>query len=275
MDLDEPLNRLELAAASVADDLGFVALADIAGLVTDTADWRLIGGHMVQIHAYRWRLGADLYRETLDADLGAPPLTITNHRIAERLAEIGYVRKAGDRFERPVNDVPAGINPNTQRRAVVDVLIPAYTSHARSDRRVGDTGITAIEVQGLATALLRSPVVVELALTRLNGQRLETTTMIPDEASALILKAFAWQRRSAPKDAVAIWRCLEIAQRAGVRHSDFDRDPEAAKIIRGAFDERNARAVTAIQTQRGLSDGASTQLATRIRALISQVVAER
>jgi hypothetical protein len=137
MDLDEPLTKLELAAASVADDLGFVALTDIASLVADSVEWRLIGGHMVQMHAYRWQLGADLYRETQDADLGAPPLTITNNRIAERLAEIGYVRTAGDRFEREVNDVPAGINPGTPRRAVIDVLNPAYTSHARSNWHIG------------------------------------------------------------------------------------------------------------------------------------------
>lgn len=40
-----PLNRLVLAAGSVADDLGYVALADIAGVLgIRTTEYRVIGG---------------------------------------------------------------------------------------------------------------------------------------------------------------------------------------------------------------------------------------
>jgi hypothetical protein len=45
-----PLNRVTFYAASVADDLGYVALSDLArmlGSVTD--DYRVIGGHMVTV----------------------------------------------------------------------------------------------------------------------------------------------------------------------------------------------------------------------------------
>ena len=63
-----PLNHIVLAAGSVADDLGCVALADIARLVDTSTDYRVIGGLMVTALAYRWNLGASLYRETLDAD---------------------------------------------------------------------------------------------------------------------------------------------------------------------------------------------------------------
>src|SRR5260370_39086728 len=45
MAADTPLNRLVLSAASVADDLGYVALADLAhALGAVTADYRIIGG---------------------------------------------------------------------------------------------------------------------------------------------------------------------------------------------------------------------------------------
>jgi hypothetical protein len=49
-----PLTRLTLGAVSVADDLGYVALNDLAralGNVTD--DFRVIGGHMVTVLAAR------------------------------------------------------------------------------------------------------------------------------------------------------------------------------------------------------------------------------
>jgi len=43
-----PLTRLTLGAASVADDLGYVALSDLAQALGDiAADCRVIGGHMV------------------------------------------------------------------------------------------------------------------------------------------------------------------------------------------------------------------------------------
>lgn len=74
---EHPLNRLVLAAGSVADDLGFVALSDLASVLREgnqEGDSRLIGGHMVSLHVQRWALGRELYRETQDADLGVPPV---------------------------------------------------------------------------------------------------------------------------------------------------------------------------------------------------------
>jgi len=66
MAADAPLSTLALGATSVADDLGYVALHDLAVALEDvTADYRVIGGHMVTMLAARWQLGASLYRETL------------------------------------------------------------------------------------------------------------------------------------------------------------------------------------------------------------------
>jgi hypothetical protein len=64
-----PLTRVVLAATSVADDLGYVALGDLAN-VLGTSTYRIIGGHMVTALVARWQLGAELYRETGDTDLG-------------------------------------------------------------------------------------------------------------------------------------------------------------------------------------------------------------
>lgn len=64
MAADAPLSRLVLAATSVADDLGYVALADLSRALEGAAtSYRIIGGHMVSALVARWRLGAELYRE--------------------------------------------------------------------------------------------------------------------------------------------------------------------------------------------------------------------
>ncbi len=56
----------------MADDVGFVALRDL-GRVMAGDNYRIIGGHMVMMLVARWALGADLYRQTQDTDLGAAP----------------------------------------------------------------------------------------------------------------------------------------------------------------------------------------------------------
>jgi hypothetical protein len=63
MPAGQPLSRLALAAASAADDVGYVALADLSQIMgRDVADYRVIGGHTVTVLAARWRLGPGLYR---------------------------------------------------------------------------------------------------------------------------------------------------------------------------------------------------------------------
>jgi hypothetical protein len=84
-----PLTRLALGAASVADDLGYVALSDLARALADIpADFRVIGGHMVTVLGARWRLGHELYRETGDVDLGITPIVARDHHVVGRLKDL-------------------------------------------------------------------------------------------------------------------------------------------------------------------------------------------
>jgi hypothetical protein len=102
-----PLNRITLGAASVADDLGFVALADVAHALMDlTEDYRVIGGHMVTVLAARWELGSELYRETGDVDLGIPPVVAQGHQLVSRLKRLSYLQVAGNRFARGMLSMP-------------------------------------------------------------------------------------------------------------------------------------------------------------------------
>lgn len=269
-----PLNRLALAAGSVADDLGFVALADLAGAVGEL-DSRIIGGHMVQLLVHRWQLGSQFYRETQDVDLGVPPVAVRDPTLIERLEALGYERLAGNRFGRPIGDLSARAagGSGEKPRAVVDVLVPAYRSRARHDRRFGDHLVTA-EVRGLAEAFRRDAVVFDLQLRRLNGEVLTALVAVPDEVSALILKVFAWQTRLAAKDAVDIWRCGEIALAAGARPDDFaGASGEAVRDeLWRSLNRRDGGLIVAIARSRNLSSDGADRLHTRLRAVVQRVV---
>ncbi|HUB37258.1 MAG TPA: hypothetical protein VMA72_00240 [Streptosporangiaceae bacterium] len=271
-----PLSRIPLAAASVADDLTYVALADISRLLHDqTTDYRIIGGLMVTALAARWDLGASLYRETLDADLGVPPIAARDLDIAGRLKAAGYQQVAGDRFERPVSEVPAGIpgGESSAHRAAIDVLVPAYTSRPRHNVRVG-TELVTTEVPGLHIALARAPVELALDLRRLNGDLLCVRLLFPDEVSALALKAFATSVRTKPTDIIDVWRCLEICFAAGVKAEVFSRGAtaRAAAITRELFHRQGGPGMRALIDQQRLSKDAADQRYTRIRALIARLL---
>jgi hypothetical protein len=271
-----PLEELLLSASSVADDLGYVALADLARVIGDAADdCRVIGGHMVTVLAARWMLGADLYRETGDADIGMPPVVARSLDLPGRLRTAGYEQVAGNRFARTVAAIPvrqpAPAAP--ARQAVIDVLVPAYTGRARQNVTISENLVTT-EVPGLAAALGRPPVTMSLRLRRLNGEVLEAVLPFADEVSALVLKALATGVRGKASDIADIWRCLEIGLAAGVQLQDFSHGDrrEAAEIIRRLFARRDAPGMTALAGELGLSGQAADQRATRIRALVTRIV---
>ena len=276
MAADPPLSHLVLSASSVADDLGYVALADLAQAVGDDAsDYRVIGGHMVTVLAARWMLGADLYRETGDADLGVTPVLARSIHLSGRLKALGYQQVAGNRFARRMPDIPvtlAGVK-DAPRQAVIDILIPAYTGRARQNVKISDD-LVATEVPGLAAALSRPAVIMTLELERLAGETLHAALPFPDEVSALVLKGLATRVRVKPTDTTDIWRCLEIALAARVMPQDFSHSgrDEAAVIIRALFERRDGAGMTALAQELGLSGHAADQRFTRMRALIERVI---
>lgn len=268
-----PLTRVVLAAASVADDLGYVALDDLAG-VLGTSTYRIIGGHMVTALVARWQLGAELYRETGDTDLGVPPVVVREEGVIGRLIERGYERVEGNRFARPIDDVPVTVRgAEAPRSAFVDVLVPSYRTRARSNHRVSDDLVTT-EVPGLALALQREPVLLQMELHRLNGEQLDVEVAFPDEVAALTLKAFASQVRDKPTDLVDLWRCLEIAYAANTAPAAFAEGQAAqgARIVRALFDRRDGAGMSALVGEQRLSDTAADERFTRIRALIQRVL---
>jgi hypothetical protein len=272
-----PLTRLTFGAVSVTDDLGYVALGDLARALGDiTADCRVIGGHMVTVLAARWRLGHELYRETGDVDLGIPPIIARDHHVVGRLKDLDYTQVAGNRFARRLSDIPVKMtdkDDSLRPEAFIDVLVPAYTSRARQNVQVGEDLFTT-EVPGLQLALARPPVTITLELRRLNGAILHCELPFPDEASALVLKSLATTVRSKDTDITDIWRCLEIAFAAGLGPADFTRGvrAESAEVIRSLFGSRLGAAVAALAAEQRLSAEATDARFTRIQALIAHVL---
>lgn len=261
-----PLSRLEFVATSVAEELGFIALADLAA-ASPGEEARVIGGHMVSLHALRWQL--ELPRETLDADLGVTPEIVQTPDLIDRLLRLGYERLGGNRFGRRIEGLPA-IEGETPQ-AIVDVLVPSYTSRPRHNRTFGDH-LTTTEVPGLAGALLRPAIDVPITFRRRNGLQIQTAVRIPDEVAALVLKVMARTIRRESKDAVDVWRCLEICHAAGVSNADLGPDADAVITV---LDEDFGRAkpgIAAIRSARGLATGSTLALETRIRALVDSVL---
>lgn len=275
---DRPLSRLTLEATSVADDVSYIALADLSTVLHGRdVDHRIIGGHMVTVLAARWELGADLYRETGDADLGIPPVVARNRGVFADLGELGYSGGNGHRFTRPLDDVPVrlGSDDDVRREATIDVLVPAYRSRARENQRFGDH-LTTVEVLGLATALRRPPVTLHLDVGRLNGDRLDFDLVVPDEVAALVLKALATRVRYKATDVVDVWRCLEIAFAAGVKPNEFSEgEPaRAADVVRRLFADGESRGMNDLATELRLSAPAADRRYTRIRALVRRILGD-
>jgi hypothetical protein len=270
---EPPLSALRLAAGSVADDAGFVALADVGSVLAGRVDTRVIGGHMVQLHVQRWLLGAELYRETQDADLGIPVAVAQDPALVTRLGELGYERVAGNRFGRSLDDVPVRgpLGEGDAPQALIDVLVPAFTNRPRQDRKFGDHLVTT-EVLGLAEAFRRAPIVLDLELRRLNGVILTPRIAIPDEAAAMVLKVRVWGVRGESKDAVDIWRCSEVALAAGVMGDDLEAvSPGVVDELRRAVRDRNGPLVAGIVAYRGISQEAGDVLHTRLVAVVERI----
>lgn len=274
----EPLTELHLSATSFADEQSFVALADVSRIMMNKpADsYRVIGGHMMTALSHRWRLVADLYRETGDADIGVPPVAIRESRLVADLERLNYKQVDGSRFERDLSDIPTA--PDETRaapvRSAIDILLPAYTSRARKNKRVGDK-IVATEALGLATVLLRPPINMSMHLQRLDGSELQANLLFPDEIGALTLKALVTTNRNKDTDVVDLWRCLEICQAAGVTPDAFYAATDlvrAARITRNLFANRNGFAMRCLISYHGLSRSGGDQRHTRLAALIASVL---
>lgn len=258
-------SRIVLASLSAAMDGGFTAVADVsAAMATSgtTDQYRLIGGVAVMLHVER--LGLDLpLRATGDADFGVPPYVLREPDLIDAIEAQGYHKVAGNRWERRIDE---------RRVAAVDLLIPTYRSRARDSVTVGS--VVTSEVPGLAEALQRPPVTVDIQLVLTDGGTLSTSIALPDAVGMLALKTLVRTVRTEERDVGDLWRCLEIAAAEGVEPATFD-SSEPLEGVRAALWRELGPDGTALDVlTAGLKDDPAAQLRTRVRALLTETVGQ-
>ncbi|NVB39050.1 hypothetical protein G6O69_14500 [Pseudenhygromyxa sp. WMMC2535] len=252
---------------SNAERAAFCALLDLADLLADApidvASTRVIGGHMVELHALRHQLDGPLYRRmTLDADVGLDKVALRGLDLVERFAARGYEKREGHRFYCPLPD-EAGTH-----EAVIDVLVPSYTSRSGTNTMVGD--ILSFQTPGLAEILRQPAKRIDLRVDFGGREPRRGIIATADERGALLCKILAWddrrRKQGADKDAFDVWRCLEFCRRAGVSEWPEEFGDTWTKILRADFGRRDADGCRALA--RYLGEGATPTL-TRTTALVA------
>jgi hypothetical protein len=251
-----------LASLSAAMDGGFTAIADVSaalGAAGAADQHRLIGGVAVMLHVQRLRLDLPL-RATGDADFGVPPHVLREPTLVRAIEAVGYHKVAGNRWERQLDP---------RRVAAVDLLVPTYTSRARSNVAVGD--VTTTEVPGLAEALRRPGLTVQAELQLTNGDSLSTAIVLPDPVGMLALKSMVRSVRDEARDVADLWRCLEVAAADGVDPTTFD-DPSLDDVRHTLWRQLGPGGSALPLLTNGLQDGPAAQRRTRVRALLAEVL---
>ena len=223
-DSEDPPRRILFPSESLATDGGLIAITDVSEAMSETgleSDYRVVGGIAVMLHVLR--TGADIpIRSTGDADYGVPPRVLTEGKLVREIERRGYAKTEGNLWERQIDD---------ERTATVDLLIPAYTSRARSSIQVGEVNTT--EVPGLAEAFLAEPCVVDAEFILTNGEHLSARVLLPDSKSMILLKAGARRVRNEDRDATDLWRCLEVARFHKLRRCSDSGPPSTRAWPRG------------------------------------------
>jgi len=260
------MELVETTPSSIAETVGYEALEAVSS-VTDGHVVRIIGGYMVTLHAYRY--GLNLLRQTMDADIGVPPHVISDSGLLLKLSDLGYTKTSGNRFEKIVDNYEA----KSITAAIIDVLIPTYTSRARNNVKVG--GLVLDEVPGLAEAFQRPPIKIKLKVNHRDSKSKEFGLQLPDEISALVLKVMARTVRKKDTDSIDIWRCLEICQAAKIENLLEELPAEIGNQVHQVLKNEymgNGIGLLEIRQAERLSDSSFQERKTRINALMQRVL---
>ena len=249
--------RFVLVSDSFATDGGFIAIADIAGVI-EPGSYRLIGGIAVMLDVQRHGLDVPI-RATGDADFGVLGSVLVDEKLVSLIAGLHYLKTKGNRWERVVDD---------RRTAVVDVLIPAYSSRPRSSVQVGS--VNTAEVGGLAIAFTRPGVAIDTRMVLTDGPVLDATVVIPDESSMLVMKTYVRRVRHESRDAEDLWRCLEAVYAAGAAE-EFRTEVVFADAGRLLRHELAPNGPAMHEIVRDVQDGERARRRTRITALLNAV----
>lgn len=200
------MTAIKVISMSNAADLGYRALADVAQAAVGIPhkNYRIVGGHMVQLLIHTYPTPGATERSTADADAGIDEAVAAGQDFHNQLLERGYEASKGNHYTRQNED--GGL-------IEVDLLIPhdGIGRPMRHATEVNGRGFDAIP--GLKFALAATPLLVDVKVL-LFGEKVDLTftVPVPDVEAALILKALAWKSRTTDKDLADISSLLEIAQ---------------------------------------------------------------
>ncbi len=245
--------HLTLASASYAEDSGYLAMQDLAGLAQRLdIDYRLVGGHMVSLLVAASGVAGVPGRDTGDADFGVPSAVARDPRLLSELQRMGYSQTSGNRCERPAGELTL----------TIDVLAPSYTGRIETNRAHGD--LVLDEIPGLNFALTEPGLHLALTVRLTSGSQLDAEITVPSYLSALCLKALAFASRSAGKDAFDVWRLLEAAHTVGLsgeQWPDSVTPNTAVATLRRDFGRAGGHGLAARPER--------AQVRTRVRALVA------
>ena len=192
------MTSINVISTSNAANLGYQALADIAeaavGLNYD--EYRIVGGHMVQLLLHVYPTEAAMQRTTADADAGIKQATAAGQALHERLLDQGYEEAKGNHYIRRDKD----------QQTEIDLLVP----RSGTSKTEILNGRKFDAIPGLGFALSSSHLVIETKVMLHQGGDLHFTVPVPDVEAALILKALAWKSRKADKDLADISTLMDI-----------------------------------------------------------------
>lgn len=247
---------LPLLSTSVAADLGFLALADIAVVAAAlrNAEWRIIGGHMVQLLIHRYPTPNCQQRGTADADAGVGPQIAASAELHERLRQRDYRDECGNRYVRTHPDGTIAI----------DILVPDGA----------DAGANIIAgrafdpAPGLRFALAGPALSISANARLTDGTAVVFDVQVPDVEAAVVLKTLAWGSRRADKDLVDLANLFEIVElhRAVLSRWQPDKAPgtgarlDTARTLAGLV-----RAIDRGALGRGILPGPPARLGALIR----------
>jgi hypothetical protein len=127
------------------------------------------------------------------------------------------------------------------------------------------------EVPGLAEALRRPGITLDIEMHLTDETQHRCVVVIPDAIGTLALKAGARSVRNETRDAEDLWRCLEVAAAEGVSPADFD-DAALSTLKQRLSHELGDGGHALPRLTAGLQDEAAARMRTRLRALLAEVV---
>ena len=121
-------------------------------------------------------------------------------------------------------------------------------------------------------AFQQDPIAIEANVEFIGGQHSAFVLQLPNEACALALKVLATKQRQKDRDAIDVWRCLEVCNAAKLTNLEFGSDHKTVTEILSRDFGKDGVGTQAVARAGGLNPVEAQKRATRIEALTKLVL---